>query len=259
VIAAPRQPEGFCLVLAHVSDLHLDGAERSAQRAARVMSYLDGLAQPVDAVLVTGDIADHGLPEEYEQARSLLSSRFPVLTCPGNHDRRGPCRTTLLGDVEGSDDVPVNRAQRVAGAVFALCDSSIPGQDEGYLSDWTLAWLAGVLDAAPATAPVVVACHHPPVALHSPVLDAIRQRGSQRLASLLRDHPRVVAVLCGHAHTAAASTFAGLPLLVAPGVASTLRLPWEHGDVLDVTASPALAFHVIDGADRITTHYRTLT
>ncbi|MET0492684.1 MAG: hypothetical protein ABW000_06080 [Actinoplanes sp.] len=40
---------------------------------------------------------------------------------------------------------------------------------------------------------------------------------SWRLAALIAAHPQVAAVLTGHAHTAAASTFAERPLLVAPG------------------------------------------
>jgi len=48
------------VLLAHLSDLHLDGGERAAARAKRVLAFLDGLACPVDAVLLTGDIADHG-------------------------------------------------------------------------------------------------------------------------------------------------------------------------------------------------------
>jgi hypothetical protein len=65
--------------------------------------------------------------------------------------------------------------------------------------------------------------------------------------------------VCGHAHTPAASTFAGRPLLVAPGVVSTLRLPWEHGEVLDHSLPPAIAFHVLDDEWRLTTHYRLVS
>jgi len=72
----------------------------------------------------------------------------------------------------------------------------------------------------------------------------------------LADHPQVVPVLCGHAHTPAASTFAGRPLLVAPGVVSTLRLPWETANDIDEQMPPALAFHVLDDDGRLTTHYR---
>lgn len=243
------------LVLAHVSDTHLDGGERAALRAERVLTYLAELAGPIDAVLVTGDIADHGLPAEYEQARKLLPTSLPVLTCPGNHDVRAAYREVLLGEAPG--DTPVNRVHRVAGAVFAMCDSSIPGRDDGHLADETLDWLDGTL-AALAGKPAFVCFHHPPVVLHSPVLDGIRQFGEHRLAEVLAGRPDVVALLCGHAHTGAASTFAGRPLLVAPGVVSTLRLPWEGTDVLDFDLPPAIAFHVLDAGRRLTTHYRVV-
>jgi len=245
------------IVLAHVSDTHLDGSERNTERAARVMTYLNDLPRPVDAVLVTGDIADHGAPAEYEQARKLLSSPHPVFTCPGNHDVRDAYRTVLLE--QGGGAAPINQVRQAAGAVFALCDSTVPGRDDGFLADDTIAWLADVLDSTSADTPVFVCFHHPPVLLHSPFIDKLRQRGAQRLAQLVASHPQVVAVLCGHAHTPAATTFAGRPLLVAPGVASTLKLPWEHGEDLDYRLPPAIAFHVLDDQQRLTTHYRVIT
>lgn len=240
------------LVFAQLSDTHLDGGGRAAERAARVMAYLDGL--PLDAVLVTGDIADHGEPAEYEQAREVLKSRHPVLMCPGNHDVRGPFRKVLLDD---SGDGPINEVHKVAGAVFAVCDSTIPGRDDGFPGDETLGWLDERLGAEPGS-PCFVCFHHPPVNLHIPYVDGIRQFGEKPLAALIERHPQVVAVLCGHAHTAAVTTFAGRPLLVAPGVVSTLRLPGEDGGVADYDAPPGVAFHVLDDEGRLTTHYRTV-
>lgn len=250
----------FVLVLAHVSDLHLDGGRRAAARVERVVQFLDRLASPVDAVLVTGDLADHGAEHEYEQMQSLLGDRQRFLLCPGNHDARGAYRTMLLGEPPGDHrvDDPINQMHDLPGLRVAMCDSSVPGRDEGYLSDATLRWLAEVLTEAPTT-PTLVALHHPPVDLHSPFIDAIRLQGAERLATLLASHPQIVAVLCGHAHTPAASVFAGRPLLVAPGVASTLRLPWETPFDLDPQMPSAIAFHILDDDHRLTTHYRLIT
>ena len=250
------------LVFAHLSDTHLDGTPRAADRTRAVMTYLDRLPYDLDAVLVTGDIADHGLPAEYEEARALLKSRHPVFVCPGNHDVRAAFRDVLLGEPAGTPEAaaaPLNRVHRAGGAVFALCDSSIPGRPDGRLDEETLGWLGAVLAEAPPGTPVFVAFHHPPVVLHSPYVDAIRQFGEERLAALLRRYPNVPAVVCGHAHTPAATTFAGRPLLVAPGVVSTIRLPWERGedgDLVDLLHPPAVAFHVLDDDGRLTTHYR---
>lgn len=135
---------------------------------------------------------------------------------------------------------------------------SIPGRDEGCLADDTLAWLSNVLACTPDRTPILVAFHHPPVVLHNPFIDGIGQYGAERLAAILADHPQVVAVLCGHAHTPAASTFADRPLLIAPGVVSTLRLPWETDIDVDEQMPPALAFHVLDDGGRLTTHYRLI-
>ncbi|MGH8828669.1 MAG: phosphodiesterase [Jiangellaceae bacterium] len=244
------------IVIAHISDIHIGGGERSVERTERVMTYVNDLRRPVDIVLVTGDIADHGRIAEYDRARALLTSELPVLTCPGNHDDRSAFRTALLDGVGG--DGPINLVYDVAGVRIAMCDSTIPGRDDGYLSDETIEWLEAALTDRTDGRPALIAFHHPPVRLYSPFIDEIRQRGERRLAQVVERHPEVVAVLCGHAHTAAASTFAGRPLLVAPGVVSTLRLPWENGDPLDYDLPPAIALHMIDDDRRITTHYRVV-
>jgi 3',5'-cyclic-AMP phosphodiesterase len=238
------------MLLVQVSDLHLDGSPQRRDRAARVMAYVNGL-RGVDAVLVSGDIADHGTPAEYEEARELLRSPHRVLTCPGNHDVREPYESVLLGRAPGGG--AVNEAHDVNGVLVAMCDSSVPGRPEGRLDEDTLAWLDRQLDDRPA----LVCFHHPPVPMHQPMLDAILLTDPDPLAVLLDRHPQVVAVLTGHAHTAAASTFAGRPCLVAPGVVSTLRLPAERAGDLDYDLPPAVALHCLEDG-LLTTHFRVV-
>src|SRR6202042_176738 len=99
--------------IAQVSDVHLDGSPERARRARAVMDRLRGARAPLDAVLVTGDIADHGRPSEYEEARTILSAPCPVLFLPGNHDERGAFRRGLLsGRVAGAPGVPPTRRRR---------------------------------------------------------------------------------------------------------------------------------------------------
>jgi 3',5'-cyclic-AMP phosphodiesterase len=247
------------VILAHISDLHIgqnhegDGGARALRRAQRVIDYLDALPGELDGVLVTGDLADHALPDEYRIVRELLGTlRFPVLTCPGNHDVRDAYRTTLLGEPDGGAE-PVNEVRHLAGFTIAMCDSSIPGRHDGLLDDTTLTWLDKVLSDT--EDPALVCFHHPPVRLHHPYVDDIRLNDEERLADVLTD--KVVAVLCGHAHTAATTTFAGRPLVVAPGVVSTSVLPFEGDHVVDFGLPPAIALHVVD--DRgLVTHFRSL-
>ena len=241
-------------VLAHISDLHIGQRPENASRAAAVMDYLNGLPGRVDAIVVTGDIADHGAADEYAEAADILRSPYPVLVCPGNHDQRKTFRSRLLG--EGEADEPINRIAELPGAIIALCDSSVPGRNDGLLSAGTIAWLRRAIADAGEGRPILIAFHHPPVEVGSPFLDSIRQFGEDRLAAVIADHPAVAGVLCGHGHSSAAATFAGVPLRMAPGVASTLKLPWEHDGVLDFRLPPGIAFHIIDERGILTSHYR---
>ncbi|MFD9127635.1 metallophosphoesterase [Kitasatospora sp. NPDC059571] len=250
-------------VLAHLSDIHLgqdhdgDGGARAEARARQVMAHLDALPGPIDAVLVTGDIADHGRPEEYAAAAKVLASdRHRVLLCPGNHDVREAYRAGLLGEEPSA--APVNRLHELPGLTVVMCDSSVPGRPEGRLDEETLGWLDRTLSRARRDVPAVVAFHHPPVELHAPFVDAIRLQDEARVAAVLRCHPQLRAVLCGHAHTAAVSRFANLPLAVAPGVVSTVGLPWEGGADILFDQPPMVAFHVLDEGGRLTTHHRVV-
>ncbi|MGW1818669.1 metallophosphoesterase [Streptomyces sp. NPDC002125] len=243
-------------LLAQISDLHLDGSERATLRAVRVMDYLRALPHPVDAVLVTGDIADHGAEAEYEEAARILAAPFPVLTCPGNHDARPAYRKALLGEVP--EEGPVNRLHHVSGTAILMCDSTIPGRDEGRLDTETLAWIDSTLTALPQDTPALIAFHQPPVALHHPLPDSAMLQEPRGLADLLDAHPQVAAVLTGHAHTAAASVFAARPLIVGPAITWTLRMPWEGDRAADRDQPPGLAFHVLDDERRLTTHYRVV-
>ncbi|MFI0420383.1 metallophosphoesterase [Spongiactinospora sp. 9N601] len=239
------------LTLAHISDTHIGGSEHSVRRTEAVVRHLAELPEPIDAVVATGDIADHGAADEYETARELLARLpYPTIVCPGNHDSRAEFRKVLLGASDGpgdGGDAPVNQVLHLPEATIALCDSTIPGRPEGYLDDATLSWLDGVLESA--DRPVFVGMHHQPVPLGIPYVDEIMLREPERLAQvLLRRSRTVAALLIGHAHTAASANFAGLPVRVAAGVSSTLMLPAENTQrvAIDYDQPPGLSFHLFE-------------
>ncbi|MFJ7337406.1 phosphodiesterase [Streptomyces sp. NPDC101110] len=249
------------LVLAHISDLHLDGSPRATKRAERVRDHLWELPGRVDALLVTGDIADHGTEAEYEEVARILGLQagdapFPVLTCPGNHDSRTAYRKALLDRPGGAG--PVNSVQVFDDGAVLMCDSSVPGSDDGELDEETYDWIESTLDELDESLPALLAFHHPPVALHHPLPDSYALRDPGALAGLLARRPAVAGLITGHAHTPAATSFAGRPLVVGPGVTWTLRLPWEGEQIADREAPPGFAFHVLDDSGRLTSHFRVV-
>jgi 3',5'-cyclic AMP phosphodiesterase CpdA len=246
-------------VIAHLSDPHLDGSEEARTRLRKITSYVR--ASSVDVVLVTGDLADHGLETEYAEVAGELSVDVPVLVLPGNHDVSSPLRAGLKSFVDSpGDGHPVHQVREVGAARFVLVDSTVPGQNHGQLSDESLAWLDGVL-LEPFDGPVFVAMHHPPLDLHHPVMDQWMLQDRDAVAAVLTGKP-ITAILTGHVHNAIVTTFAGHPVRGAPGIRSTVPVPFEPstgtggGSVVDPSALPGLAFHIHTPGEPLQTIYR---
>ncbi len=246
-------------VIAHLSDPHLDGSEEARSRLRRITSYLGEFSRPVDVILVTGDLADHGLEAEYAELAAELKTDVPVLMLPGNHDVSAPLRAGLTAYVDSpGEGHPVHQVREVGEARFVLVDSTVPGEDHGLLTEASLGWLDDVL-RQPFDGPVFVAFHHPPLDLHHPVMDQWMLRSREGFEEVLTGKP-ITALLTGHVHNAIVTSFAGHPVLGAPGIRSTVPLPFEPpspgGGLVDTTAFPGFALHVHTPGEPLQTFYR---
>ncbi|WP_278264622.1 metallophosphoesterase [Nocardia sp. AG03] len=247
------------ILAAQLSDTHFDLSTRNTERVEAVMGYLAELPRRPDVILVTGDLTDSGKPEQYAEARLALRSEIPVHVLPGNHDDRAALRAEFLG--EPASATPVNSAHRVGPLTVLMLDSSIPGEPSGRLDEDTYDFLRTALAEAPADGPILLALHHPPKPLFSPIVDVIALADPGRLAAVVAGDARIVGTLTGHAHSPIATTFAGKPMITCPSTASVLGGTWEVTPphrVMDYAPDPAIALHVIDESFGLTTHFRTV-
>jgi 3',5'-cyclic-AMP phosphodiesterase len=246
------------LVIAHVSDTHFgDSVREPTARNAAVMDHLLAMDPRPDVLVVSGDVADHGLPEEYVAARAWLD-RWPgvLAVCPGNHDVRAAFVTGL--------GIGTRTVVEMAGTRFVMLDSlidAVDGErvDEGRLGEEQMEWLDRELAAS--GTPAFVVLHHPPVTIGVSLMDPIRLLDGDALGTVIAAHPHVLATLVGHAHTMCSTTYAGRPLLIGGGVVSTVPLDAEPFPVVWYAAPPTLALHLVDDAEsppRVTTHWRAL-
>jgi 3',5'-cyclic AMP phosphodiesterase CpdA len=246
------------LVVAHVSDTHFgNDVQDPGARAAAVMDHLCAMSPRPDVLVVTGDVADHGLAHEYVAARAWLDRwTGPVAVCPGNHDVRDAFVDGLRIDARS--------VAEVSGFRFVMLDSlidAVAGErvDEGRLGEEQLAWLDARLGEV--DAPSFICLHHPPTTIGLELMDPIRLMDGDALAAVIDHHAHVVATLVGHAHTMSATTFAGRPVLTGGGVVSTVTADAEDVDTLWYGAPPTFALHLVDEArrpPRVTTHWRAL-
>jgi 3',5'-cyclic-AMP phosphodiesterase len=246
-------------LVAHLSDLHFGGPPDARARADLAMDHVLALDPAPDLLLVTGDVADHGYAEEYDEARAVLS-RWPgtLLVGTGNHDVRDAFARGLLGR---EADGPLDQALDLPAARFLMLDSLVSAPegervDPGELTDDSLAWLDQRL--AEDSRPTYVCLHHPPAEIGVTLMDPILLREPDRLAAVLERHPHHAATLVGHAHTQCATTFAGRPLLIGGGIASTVPLDAEQLPRVWEAAPPSLALHLLLDDGRLVTHWRSI-
>jgi 3',5'-cyclic AMP phosphodiesterase CpdA len=237
-------------VLVQLSDPHLGaewgGRDPAAALAAAVESVRQ-LRDAPDAVVVSGDLAEHGADAEYELVRALLEPLgASVHVLAGNHDDRAALRRAF--DLPGEGDEPVQYATDVGQLRLVALDTTLPGGDGGALEAGRLAWLDAALSAAP-DRPTLVAMHHPPIATGLPAFDAIGLPEADRrgLAGVVRRHPHVCGLVAGHVHRTIVGELGGRAVLVAPSTYAQAGLDLGSARIEFGDDPPGLAVHVLAG------------
>ena len=253
------------VLIAQISDLHITppgvlayGRVDTAAALTRSIDTLNRLSPQPDLVVISGDIANSALPEEYERAKTLLEKlQMPFAAIPGNHDRRIPMRKILPDPGYGAPETALNAVRRIGRLDILLIDSTVAGAPHGELDAATLAWLDGAL-AASATRPALLFLHHPPFNTGIVYTDAMRLRNADALAALLKRYPRALLVAAGHVHRAAQTVFAGISATICPAGEQAVTLEFEPRwpEVFKIEP-PAFHLHVWlpgEGLGSVVTH-----
>ena len=222
------------MLIAQLTDLHVRPLGVPAYRVAetnmlteRALRALAALRLAPDAVVVTGDLTDCGLPAEYALLAGMLARvPMPVYSIPGNHDRREAMIAHLQGTRHADgfvqyvvDDLPVR---------LVMLDTVVPGAGHGELCARRLEWLDAALAAAPGQ-PTMVCMHHPPFACGIGHMDAIALRHPSRFAAIIARHRQVERILCGHHHRPVVARVAHAVASICPSVAHQVELDLQPG------------------------------
>src|SRR5262249_33236154 len=155
---------GRPFLVVQLSDPHIGAEWATGDPAARFAAAVDtvlAMSQPPDAVLVSGDLADHATDSEYEHVRELLAPlQAPLYVLAGNHDDRSALRRHFAVPGDGAE--PVQYSIDLGAVRLVVLDTTRPGEDLGELDTERLDWLDAELAAAPAL-PTLLAMHHPPL------------------------------------------------------------------------------------------------
>ena len=155
------------LRLAHLSDIHFGGENTAA--AAAAIAWLN--AEPLDLVVVSGDLTRYGEPAEFAAAAAWLAAvDHPKLVTPGNHDAPYFAVAQRLF-------VPFRRFRAKIGPVWSQCHATgglaVRGLNTARGAQPRLNWSKGQISRRQVAAAIawfddqaaecvrIVACHHP--------------------------------------------------------------------------------------------------
>lgn len=219
-------------LLAQVTDLHIKAQGLLSYRVvdtagclARCVEHLVALPQKPDAAIFTGDLTDFGRPEEYAQLSRLIAPLgMPVYLMPGNHDEREGLRNAfaLHRYLRQRDDTIDYVIDEWPLRLVAL-DTVVPLKSGGALRAHQLEWLDAALSAAPSR-PTLIAMHHPPFSTGIGHMDDIGLEDASGLEAVVRRHPQVELVTCGHLHRVIQRRFAGTIASTCPSPAHQVAL-----------------------------------
>jgi Icc protein len=116
-------------------------------------------------------------------------------------------------------------------------DTLLPGAEGGLVDRERIAWLDARLAEAPSK-PTLIFMHHPPFKTGITYMDSIGLDNADALADVVRRHPQVERVVCGHLHRSIQSRWAGTVASTAPSTAHQIALDVREDAALGWTLEP---------------------
>lgn len=216
-----------------LSDIHMVeqgvlayGVVDTAKYLDQAVAYIGNLLPnigPVDGIVITGDLSDHGREAQYARLQDLLSPlKLPVCVMPGNHDDRDVMRAMFTDQAWHPDQDRLNSHVRFGDIHVLALDSLVSGKAHGVLTSQTLDWLEEELEQA-GKEPVVIALHHPPFMTGIGHMDAQPLHNPENLLELVSRYEGPAMTICGHVHRYITSHQRCGPVMIGPSVAHAVH------------------------------------
>ncbi|MCB2128235.1 MAG: phosphodiesterase [Rhodobacteraceae bacterium] len=193
---------------------------------------------PVDMVVVAGDLTDFGTEEEYLRFREIMAGlELPYRAVPGNHDNVAVMRACFSDRPWMPSEGPVNWALDFGDLALIGLDSNVAACAYGNLSEETLSFLSGTLDAQGGK-PTIVTMHHPPVMTGIEKMDLQNLRDSTKLKAILSGYSGELRLTCGHVHRNIVAPFGSVICQIGPGVSHAVTMDLREGAPNCLTKEP---------------------
>ena len=250
------------MLIAQISDTHIpiQGAKTyniapMAENLARCIEHINNSSPQPDIVLLTGDITNKGLMEEFEHSALLLSQlKMPFYVIPGNHDNREGVWNSFRGQAcpAKNDNFIHYVIEDYALRLIAL-DSTIPYSSNGEICELRANWLDQRL-AENNEKPTLIFMHHPPVKCGVIETDIDCFVGEERLGDVIEKYSNIEAIICGHIHTPIHTRWRGTIISTAPSMGMRLLLDLNLECDKFILEDPTYQLHYWTEDNNLITH-----
>lgn len=255
------------MLIAHTSDFHVfaDAPETSlvrpdiVQATRKVIADIANFSPCIDAVMITGDLADGGSAEDYALVKDILSPiKVPIFAVPGNHDARQGFRAAFEDSLPFGPGSKLDYEASCGDLRIIALDTLIEGQVTGGLDDSQIDWLAERL-ANPTERLTLILMHHPAFPSTITKLDQMALKdGHSKFEKLIAQYSGPVRILSGHIHRPFQTLWNGIWCAVSggPSFQHALKLAHNAPEPSDVDEPFTYFIHRIEEAAAMTVHTR---
>lgn len=219
------------MIVVQISDCHIARPRRAAYGGVdaelllhQTVEAIRALPRRPDLILATGDLTDGGRREEYDVFIQIMGElKLPLLPVVGNHDAVETFSAAF--DLRSNFIVQTDFVQYVVdnGPVrIMVIDTTTPLSGEPSLCARRLAWIEGELSKE--ERPTLIAMHHPPFPAGVSWMEPKISDWARPLADVVRAHPTILRVVCGHVHRPMTTAWAGTVAMSAPSTAHQVFL-----------------------------------
>ena len=200
-----------------ISDIHfvppgqaLRGLDPQSRLEACI-SDINARQGDADFCIFTGDLANAGQPEAYDNLRACLDKlEIPFYLAIGNHDSRERFHNAFPEVPRDTNDY-YQYAIDCPDARFLVLDTVEDGAHWGSYCAARAGWLdAQLADAAGKR--VYIFMHHPPFDIGLPSQDNLKIRDPQFFAEVIGRHRNVKHIFHGHVHRPVCGSWRGIPV-----------------------------------------------